>query len=364
MGLTAPPVSTPADYPRGRISGLVFADLFYNVDGDPKHVYSASGADQGFSQIDGIHPITKDLNGINLRRVYLQLDNDLTVKYATRFRFEVDSKSLTADGKIAAFVKNAYFLAKSVIPRGDFYFGMLNTPAFENAETFWKYRSLEKTIADFRGLASASDLGLSLKGFADPAHHFGYWAMIGNGTGQKPETDKFKRCYLSLPIQFGDLRVEPYADYQPVRVNLLPKVPSHTDSLAVNQDQAMYKIFAGYDLRRFAVGFEAVDRLSHRDGISNVEQRGFSAWARTQMRGKLDFVARFDNWNSDLNTPNRVDTQLWIFGVDWMPAPDVHIEPNVEMETYQKVGKPAAVPQNNDIQARITFYYNFSRPQS
>jgi hypothetical protein len=361
---TPPPASTPPDYPRGRISGLVFADLYYNVDGNPLHTYNNSGGDQGLSLIDGVHPITRDLNSIYLRRLYFQLDNDLSVRFSTRFRLEVDSKSLTADGKITPFVKNAYLLAKSVIPRGDFYFGMINTPAFENPETFWKYRSLEKTIADFRGLASASDLGLSLKGFVDPNHHFGYWAMIGNGTGQKPETDKFKRFYLSLPMQFGDLRVEPYADYQPLRINLQPKVATNVDSLAVNQDQAMYKIFVGYDLRRFAVGFEAVDRLSHRDGIPNVDQRGFSVWARTQLRGKLDFVGRFDNWNSDLNLPNRVDTHLWIFGVDWMPIPDIHIEPNVEMVNYLKVGNPAVVPADNDIQARITFFYNFSRPQS
>src|SRR5439155_15024940 len=185
----APP--TAPDFPRGRISGLMFGDAYYNVVGDPNHVYSAAGADAGQVNVDGTKPITKDLNGTQLRRIYFQLDNDLSIRYATRFRLEADSRALTSDGKVGVYVKNAYLQAKSVLPRSDFYFGMINTPTWENSEEFWQYRSIEKTIADFRGLASSSDIGVGLKGYADPDHHLGYSGMIGTGTGQKPETDRF-----------------------------------------------------------------------------------------------------------------------------------------------------------------------------
>ncbi|MFI5371129.1 MAG: hypothetical protein ACHQ52_06180, partial [Candidatus Eisenbacteria bacterium] len=36
-------VSTPPDYPRGRISGLAFGDVYYNLDGDPDHGYNSGG---------------------------------------------------------------------------------------------------------------------------------------------------------------------------------------------------------------------------------------------------------------------------------------------------------------------------------
>jgi hypothetical protein len=89
--------------------------VYYNVNGDPAHVYGPAGGDLGQPNIDGVRPITQDLNGIQLRRVYFQLDNDITVKYATRFRLEADGRSLTSDGKISTSVKNAYVQAKSVI---------------------------------------------------------------------------------------------------------------------------------------------------------------------------------------------------------------------------------------------------------
>src|SRR6266850_7017320 len=94
-------VSTPPDFPRGRISGYIFGDAYYNVVGDPRHRYNSAGSDSDKVNIDGSAPaIGRDLNGFQVRRVYFQLDNDLSVKYSTRFRLEVDGKSLTSAGKI------------------------------------------------------------------------------------------------------------------------------------------------------------------------------------------------------------------------------------------------------------------------
>jgi hypothetical protein len=365
----APPIQAPQapptgpDYPRGRISGYMFGDLYYNLDGDPNHVYSPAGADLGKANIDGVSPITQDLNGIQLRRIYFQLDNDLSYKYSTRLRLEMDSQALTSNGKIGAFVKNAYLQAKSLIPRGDGFFGLINTPTFENAEEFWGYRSIEKTIADFRGLASSSDLGLSMKGFADPDHRLGYTAMIGDGSTQKPETDRFKRFYFSLPIRLGDLRLEPYADYQAMRVNLQPKVAVNTDSLAVNNDQLLWKIFAGYSFKKVNLGLEALTQVRHKGPSPSQEPRGYSIFANSTISPTFAAFARFDNWEPDHRADNRVDNQVYIAGVDWQPFRDVHVMPNVEASQYRAKGT-AVAPPHNDLQTRITFYYRFSRPQS
>ena len=361
--IQAPPTPpTPPDFPRGRISGYLFGDAYYNGAGDPNHVYNAAGADAGQTFIDGVKPITKDLNGVQLRRIYFQLDNDLSIKYATRFRLETDSKALTSDGKIGAYVKNAYLQAKSVLPRADFFFGMINTPTWENSEEFWQYRSIEKTIADFRGLASSSDIGVGLKGFADTNHRLGYSAMIGTGTGQKPETDRYKKLYLAIPIRIGDLRLEPYADYQSVRVNLGPAVPT-TDSLAANNDQGTWKIFAGYEFRRFALGVEALARVNHKSGAPNQEPRGYSYFARGTLAPTVAAFARVDQWEPNHRLDNRVDSRLWIAGIDWQPFRDVHVMPNVEATEYVAKGT-AVAPSHHDLQARVTFYYRYSKPQS
>ncbi len=356
-------VATPPDFPRGRISGYLVGDTYYNVSGDTRHVYTATGADQGQANLDPAKSITKDLNGVQVRRVYFQLDNDLSVRYATRVRFEVDGKALTSDGKIAPFVKNAYMLAKSVIPRGDLYFGVINTPTWENPEEFWGYRSIEKPIADFRGLASSSDLGIALKGFVDTNHRIGYTAMIGDGNGQKPETDRFKKFYASLPIRLGDLRIEPYADYQALRVNLLPRAATNTDSLEVNNDQATWKLFAGYEFRRMGLGAEGLVRVNHRGPAATTEPRGVSLFARGTLTPTVAVFARVDHWISNQRASNRVDSRLWIAGLDWQPYKDVHIMPNVEAMQYLAKGT-AVAPAHHDLQARVTFYYRFAKPQS
>ena len=355
---------TPPDFPRGRISGHVFFDYYYNVIGDPNHVYDASGVDLGKAYIDNVaKPVTQDLSGIQLRRVYFQLDNDLSIRYATRLRLEVDSKSLTSDGKLGVNVKAAYVQAKSVIPRGDFYLGMLSTPVWEYAEEFWQYRSIEKTLADFRGLGTAADIGVELKGFVDGNHRIGYAAMIGDGNGQKPETDRFKKYYLALPLRLGDLRVEPYVDYENVHLTFKDAV-APLDSVPGNHDRATYKLFVGYEFRRLAVGFEGVDRVNHWAAGPNREPRGVSVFARGTVTSTIAGFARFDSWNPDRNLANRVDSQLWIAGLDWQPFKDVHVMPNIEATQYVRKGNPSSFPAHHDLQARVTFYYRFSRPQS
>ena len=354
--------AAPPDFPRGKISGYMFGELYYNVAGDPAHIYDANGADAGQAAIDTKKNITRDLNGAQLRRAYFQLDNDLTARFATRFRLEADSRSLTSDGKIGVAVKAAYLQAKSVVPRGDFYFGILSTPTFENAEEFWQYRSIEKTMADFHGMPSA-DVGVELKGYADADHHVGYAAMIGDGPGQKPETDRFKKLYLSLPIRFGDLRIEPYVDYQAIRVGTDKVKPVQPDSAAVNYDQATYKIFAGYEFRRAALGVEVLDRVNHKGPLRNEEWRGLSVFARGSATPALGAFARFDYWISDERNPDRVDSRQWIVGLDWRPLPDIHVMPNIEAAQYQARGRGVA-PAHDDLQARVTFYYKFSKPQS
>src|SRR5688572_8954085 len=166
-GQTTPVPATDPDFPRGRISGLIFGDFYYNVTGDPGHSYNAAGVDTARHFIDGStfanglpRVIGRDLNGVVIRRVYFQVDNDLSIRVSSRFRLEVDSRELTSGGKLGVYVKAAYVQVKDLITRGNFLFGMLNTPTFESADEFWGYRSIEKTIADFRGVASSSDIGV------------------------------------------------------------------------------------------------------------------------------------------------------------------------------------------------------------
>ncbi|HEY7727611.1 MAG TPA: hypothetical protein VID50_04090 [Candidatus Eisenbacteria bacterium] len=340
-------ISTPPDFPRGKISGYFYIDYYYNAAGDPVHRYAGSGSDSSKTGIDGKPNIGKDLNGFLIRRVYFQHDADLSARFSTRVRLEVDSKSLTSDGKLGAAVKAAYVQAKNVIPRGTFYMGVLTTPIWENAEEFWGYRSIEKTLADFRGLGSSADIGVQMKGALDPEKRIGYSVMIGNGPGQKPEDNRYKKCYLSLPLNLVEgLKLEPYVDYEPVPGKM---------------DRATYKLFGGYERRRIAVGGEIVDRVNHNASIGSREPFGYSIFARWAARADLGAFARVDGWQPDTRAANRVDSRLWIAGVDWQPYKDVHVMPNLEGVQYQAKGT-ASAPPHPDLQARVTLYWKFSKP--
>lgn len=340
---------TPSDFPRGKISGYIFGDWYDNLSGDPAHVYDAAGNDLGQANIDGKKVVTRDLNGFQMRRAYFQLDNDLSAKYATRFRLEADGRSLTSDGKIGVAVKAAYLAVKNLYTHADLYVGIVTTPMFENSEGYWGHRAIEKTIADFRGVGPSADQGFVLKGAVDPGRHAGYAVMIANGTGNRSETNRQKRVGLALPLRWKALRVEPYADYE--------NVYGH-------RDRATWKLFAGYDLPRHgAVGYEFVQYVQHTATGPYVDQVGHSIFARIAPRPDLAGFARVDLWDPDRNAPNRVRQQLWIAGVDWQPTKNVHVMPNVEAMQYRRVGA-GVVPPHHDLQARLTFYYKFSRPQS
>lgn len=343
--------TTGPDFPRGKVSGYIFGDAYYNMSGNPGHSYSGSGADALSPNISSYtgspNVIGKDLNGIQIRRIYLQVDNDLSIKYSTRVRLEADGKSLASDGKISVAVKAAYLQAKSVVPRGDLLFGILTTPTFENAEEFWGYRSIEKTIGDFQGFGSSADLGVQMKGSFDADHRLGYNVMIGDGTGQKPETNRYKKFYASLPIRpVESFRIEPYVDYE--------NGPNKTD-------KATYKVFAGYELKKATVGGEFYDRVNHVTAGRNQEPIGYSVFGRYKASEKVTGFARYDGWQPNTRAADRVDMALWMAGVDWSPSQDVHVMPNLEGTQYSAQGA-AVAPPHHDLQARITLYVKFSKP--
>jgi len=341
-------VQTPPDYPRIKLSGLFFGDLYYNLNGNPNHVYNAAGADQGKTYIDTNGPITQDLSGSQLRRIFLQVDDDFSARYTMRVRFETDGKELTApSNKLASFVKNFYLQMKSIVPRGDAFVGMIQTPAFENSENFWGYRSIEKVLPDYRGVAKASDGGVSLKGFADPDHMVGYWAMIGNGTGQSNENNRYKRFMFSLPLQKGDAHLEPYVDWE-----------DGTNG----HNAALYEVWGGYEFKRFAVAGQWVDYTVHAvPPAAFAEQTGYSIFARGHATASMNAFARWDYWDPNKRVPNRVTNNLWIAGLDWSPVKDVHLEPNLEGDMYHGKGAaPAGVPPAwHSLQARLTVYVLF-----
>jgi hypothetical protein len=342
-----------------KIDGVVFADYYYNVDNNDK--------------------AKKNENAFQYRRIYFTFENNIFEDIKVRFRLESEH---SGSSKINPFVKHAYLEWNNVIPNHKLYLGIAETNAFKNAEEYWEYRSIEKTIMDLNKICSSADMGIALKGDLTPTIH--HWLTIMNGTGYgSAEVDKFKKVGYALwftPLK--GLIIEGYFDYekQDPDNTLLSSSKDFSGSSGYNT----LKAFAGYEQPLFTVGAETFLRTNKESGIKNVtvDTSGIISSDKTDIKRfgysifgswitpipKVKLFARYDyydkNNNDDAYTKFDASTgaltgglddeeTLLIAGLDYIPRGNIHIMPNIMLKSYTKEGK------DSDITARITLYYKF-----
>jgi hypothetical protein len=318
-----------------KFSGLMFGDLFYNA--------------------NAISPANKDLNGWQFRRIYITTDYTINDQFSTRFRME---SAISSGSNIGVFVKDAWLKWKDIFKGSDLIVGMSPTPAFDVSEGAWGYRSLEKTIMDYFGIVSSRDVGIDLKGKFDESGTAKYWLKVGDGSGNKPETDKYKRYYAQL--QFNPTKnflITVYGDYASK-----PQKRDPFDGELKNNSAFVAAGFLSYqEAKVFALGLEgfitsqqnnysptgAAEALGSQSGF------GISAWGRASLTDKIGIVARYDTYDPNTNNAAKNDTQgLFIGAVDFKVAPKVSVMPGVEIHTLQGAS-------DSDVTPRVTFFWEF-----
>jgi hypothetical protein len=329
------------DKPGGKLSGLVFGDYFYKVQGD------SSGNSGEYA------PYGKDYQAFDIRRIMLIYEHSISDKFTAGFSFEGGNKFLL-NGRFSVIVKTAYLEWKNVFENQNLYIGYFPTPAFVwgISEKMWNYRSVEKTISDTRGLTTAVDLGIGLRGSFDKKLNYGYSLMIGNGGGLKPENNKFKKYYASLyakPVE--GLNVEVYTEFEPN---------------ADDKNKVSIKGVLAYQMPSFTIGVEAVQQTQKKTGVNNsdIKPLGISSYVwgtlvkdKKTKAPKLNAFARFDYYDPNTALDSVGFRENFITaGIDYMPVPSVHIMPNVWINTYTDKST-AKIKKDADIAARLTFFY-------
>jgi hypothetical protein len=319
-----------------KFSGLMFGDLFYNA--------------------DQIRSEKKDINGWQFRRIYFTADYTINSDFSSRFRLEADQKELSSEGKISVFVKDAYLKWKNVFSGSDLVAGISPTPAFDASEKVWGYRSLEKTTMDFFKVVSSRDLGVDLKGKFDENGMASYWVKVGDNTGNKPETDKYKRYYGRLQFKpVSNLLITAYGDYAS-----MPKVLDGFDSTLKDNNAFVAAGFIGYTQdKQFSVGVEGFMK-NQQHGYTGADAMltarsamGISAFAWVSLIDDLNIVARYDMFDPNTNSDVKNDSEtLLIVALDYKVASNVSIMPGVWMHTKEGA-------ENNDLVPRITCYWSF-----
>jgi hypothetical protein len=365
MTATQSPVdtSTTPFVPNGKVQFQLIADYNYKSGGDSSKVPQPySGVAPSYYQLT-----PKTDQAFNARRLYFGYDYNFTrnftgqvlladepaEEYATANLAAGGAGPINADGTNGVYVKMANIQWKNMIPYAKLTFGQQAPPTFvPTTEYLWAYRSIEKTVMDMRSIGSSTDFGIQLSGKFDQSGDYGYTAMIGDGSNKKPDFSKYKKYYASVNGFFLDhhLMAEAYFDYMP-----------QSDS---NHYMTM-KFFVAGLFDPCSIGLEYVQQPAVENYVSkgnttatanDQDPTGLSIWARGQIIGKtLGYFARYDMWNPDSKyTQAYYQEGFATAGLDWQPESNLHIMPNIEMESYS--AENGAATRGTDMVERLTFF--------
>lgn len=358
----------------GRLWGYSFADFYYKGHSDTLNR-------GGGNQYTGI---PKGRNAFQIRRLYLGYNYNISKKFSAEVLLEAangaTSGDALTDNKLAFYIKLANLRMKDIWKGTDLVLGQVSTLGFAmSSEPIWGYRSIEKTILDNRG-APSYDLGAALQGKFDPkTGNYGYDLMVGNGTGAKPEGDKYKWLSGDIWGKFLEkkLYVNLYVDY-----NRMDPISG------LQHSRSMIKGIVVYTIPKITLGVEAYSNRLQNDNqateiatgnvdVLTVQAKGISIFAHGPIvKDKLNFFARFDALNPDnkidnskynkyvgntggFNDPSTKE-QFITAGLDFTPVKQVHLMPNIWYNKYTNQGFVSKY-DSYDLCYRLTFYYVFGK---
>jgi hypothetical protein len=429
-GFASAQTDTVAEFkPSGKIWGYAFGDYAWKGATDELN----RGGSNQYTNV----PLNANL--FQWRRIYLGYDYNISAKFSAEFLLAAEDdwaggvlgqpgasvtvNTVTGTGtpglgnngdvlmnnKFAPYIKLANVRWKNIFGNSDLVFGQQTTPTYakngrnnQTAEELWGYRSIERTITDIRR-TSSYDFGASLQGWFDKKGNFGYVVLVANGTGAKPESDPYKWIYGDVYAKFANKKiiVDLYQDYTKINWGVYVKGPNGPRY----QDRNMTKLFVAYTSPQITVGFEgfmntimgdvAVTGLDKNTYYRTSKSMGEELFVKGRItKNELGFFAMFDNYDPSGNLDNIVGDkniksyaagvsqydpttkEMFVtYGLDYTPVKNVHIMPNIWMNTYASaldasgtnsagtkystMNSKISPIKGTDAVYRLTLYYRF-----
>ncbi len=398
----------PAFTPSGKVWGYVVADYFAKTHAD--------SAKRGSTQYGGSnYPVTT--NAFSFRRIYLGYDYNISEHFSTQLLLANESEtkdvlaipttttdkatndiaSVSSTIERSVYIKAANIRWKNFIKNNDLIFGQQATPIYATlSESVWGYRSIEKTIIDMRGLGSSNDFGIAWQGKLNDQGDYGYNFMIGNGTAQAPELNKFKKFYGEIYAKLMEQHIilDLTADNEAASAGTSTNSQT-TIEPSTTQAKTTIHGFVAYTTDPITVGLEIVSQTQKAADTTkgnlkaDITPFGLSLFIRGQIiKDKLNFFARFDNYNPDTKydatlkygaktttidnngllytSPGSNKENFITAGVDWMPVKNVHIMPNIWYDSYSslKNNVTGTAKSDFDMVERLTVHYIFNQKNS
>lgn len=297
----------PSEGADAEFKGMVFGDYYF----------IASGA-------------REKENGFRVRRVYLTHDLRWNKAIAGRVRLEANDGGFNSQKKLEVYLKNVYLHVKN--DRHAIYVGLSGTPTWNVSEAAWGYRSVQKTMMDRNKIASSTDMGIAYRGRLDGDGKVNARLTLGNGSGVRSEENNGKRIYGLLHFKPSALNATAYADWE---------------RRGGGEDRTTVAAFVGLMDRKFHGGVEGFVQWRN---VDNTQVRGISLFGTGRISRKAKVFVRGDLF--DPNDQSGKDHEYFFLGgVDYEPARDVHVMPNV---LVAQVGDDEA-----EVIPRLTLFVKF-----
>jgi hypothetical protein len=366
-------------FAQGKLSGEVFGDYFYNAARDT--IFNRTNLPA--AAVSG----PKSNQGWMLRRINLTYDYDINEQFSTRVRLEADgSNTSEVDGnnKIAFYVKHAFLRWNNVFSGSNLIVGIQPTFGYEVSESYWGFRSVEKTQMDLRGILSSTAFGFALRGKLDDAGTFNYSVMAANrGAGMNPkdnsvasvtgQSDKYNvysAMLLYKPTK--ELSVNVYGDFRP-QAPVNDPTSTTTPKSTVAHNILTTEAFVGYQVAdQFSVGAEMTMMMTgdnYADPAATTTPKplkgqtalGLSFFGTYYFDPMWGVLVRYDRY--DPKTGSDVTEQgdsrgYLIAGLIIKPHKNVTIIPNIQMESYESIPN-ASYSFDSSVNARLTFQVKF-----
>jgi hypothetical protein len=337
--------------PSGSVWGYVFGDAFHKAAGDTMYW----GRGQYASVPTG-------MQGGQLRRLYLGYDYRFSPRFSSRVLLEADD-SFLINGAHGVYVKLGYLEWKGILPNASLNIGLIPTPVFTFPERQWGYRSVEKEALNLRGLGRSVDQGVSLSGSIGPDGINGYTLMVGNGSGNRVDADRFLEYSTSLYTRLLDRRLtlEAMGNYK---------------YQGSDRSRTILRGFAGFDGPGFRLGGEVAQTIDRNAalfaGAHDVRPlilSGFASAALPFISDDLNVFVRYDYFDPDTNHDEGILYRnvdqfyregTYITGLHYRVADNVNIMPNVWVNTYSdKRNGGDEMARRADVVLRTTIYFVF-----
>ena len=192
--------------------------------------------------------------------------------------------------------------------------------------------------------------------------------MVGNGNGPRPEDLTINGRHK---IYSGELYA--YLMDRKIVLDLYGDLQTAENDRTVT----VLKGFAGYQSTPFTIGVELlfINQNNIKSDGEDAKPFGYSIFARGQVvKDKLNAFARYDSFNPDndyrdvdvitsysaSNMFRHYDESFFVAGLDYTPHKNVHIMPNIWVNSYSPKADAEILPERDaDVVPRVTFYFIF-----